>query len=586
MNRNVLLMPRLCLCLQKDFQQNVGHSSRLGSEKKWYSTFNERSQGEWDRIAELMMIKFGESGHPVFRATSPLSRGTLKSKGGGKLSIHFCLDQGTIQTVFRTIISVNQLSIYGAVSNLCEECKTCHVRTGRPVLARQPDPLFVPSVMKTHTHTPLTDDPVQEDLLPKYQERVERLSQQNRVIKFCTDAGFLTTVHVRQYFMTEDTEEFSQFTEPVTCREYTLPKNEKLFDPKGWIRGNKKIRPVLEVTTSYLQGKYGVEIRIESENKDNSHSWVRISHGLNKLVTDLSNKEDDNEQETSEMQFEVFALKTNVLASASRLKATAKPRRRDFCQLIHKNYTYWWKDMDRYWTTRSFAHRLPSVKTTEYSSSSWSSTSRRRWCDWILEMKRWSSETFWAISTMVWWRARWQEAGGNKKRFQYCTDSSGQEILYFRALQGHSGRNPIDPSLQDIVLIPNIFYEYIYHIGCAINSHSITNSGLIAGRKFKQGKTDGILTGVTPTNKDHRDPQKKWKRHQDTVFLVDVQLAQRKGLKFYQTRSNAIILHETLPSYCVSKAIVMKSEEIIYHKVYVSPPPPRTISFKDNWMKE
>ena len=33
-----------------------------------------------------MMIKFGESGHPVFRATSPLSRGTLKSKGGGKLS--------------------------------------------------------------------------------------------------------------------------------------------------------------------------------------------------------------------------------------------------------------------------------------------------------------------------------------------------------------------------------------------------------------------------------------------------------------------------------------------------------------------
>ena len=60
-----------------------------------------------------MMIKFAESGHPVFRATSPLSRGTLKIKGGGKLSIHFFADQGTIETVFRTIISVNQLSIYG-----------------------------------------------------------------------------------------------------------------------------------------------------------------------------------------------------------------------------------------------------------------------------------------------------------------------------------------------------------------------------------------------------------------------------------------------------------------------------------------
>ena len=64
---------------------------------------------------------------------------------------------------------------------------------------------------------------------------------------------------------------------------------------------------MLEVTTSYLQGKYGVEIRIESVNKDNSRSWVRISHGLNKLVTDLSNKKYDvNEQETSETKTETF----------------------------------------------------------------------------------------------------------------------------------------------------------------------------------------------------------------------------------------------------------------------------------------
>ena len=47
-------------------------------------------------------------------------------------------------------------------------------------------------------------------------------------------------------------------------------------------------------------GKHGVEIRIESVNKDNSQSWVRISHGVNKLVTDLIDKEyDDKEQETS-----------------------------------------------------------------------------------------------------------------------------------------------------------------------------------------------------------------------------------------------------------------------------------------------
>ena len=130
--------------------------------------------------------------------------------------------------------------------------------------------------------------------------------------------------------MTKHTDEFLQFAEPVTCREYILPRDEKSTDSKGWIRGTTKIGPVLEVTTSYLQGKYGVEIRIESVNKDNSHSWVRISHGLNKLVTNLNNKDqDDKEQETSEMQFEECALKLSASDFACRSKAKAKPQRRD-----------------------------------------------------------------------------------------------------------------------------------------------------------------------------------------------------------------------------------------------------------------
>ena len=135
-----------------------------------------RPRGEWDRVAELTMIKF-RSRHPVFRATSPLSRGTLKSKGGVKLSIHFCADGRTIETVFRTIISVHQLSIYGAVSDLCEEYKVCHVRTERPVLAGQSDPLFVPTSSLMKTPSPSTDDLPQEDLLQKHKEPVEQLPQ-------------------------------------------------------------------------------------------------------------------------------------------------------------------------------------------------------------------------------------------------------------------------------------------------------------------------------------------------------------------------------------------------------------------------
>ena len=131
------------------------------------------------------------------------------------MSIHYCADLETIKTVFRTIISVNQLSIYGAVLDLCEEFKTCQARTVRRVLARQCIPLSEPASLLVKRPTLSTDDPAQEELLKNYQERAERLSQQNREIQFCTDAGFQTTVGVGQYFMTKHIDEFSQFTDAV-----------------------------------------------------------------------------------------------------------------------------------------------------------------------------------------------------------------------------------------------------------------------------------------------------------------------------------------------------------------------------------
>ena len=134
-----------------------------GSEKKWYSVSEDSPQGEWDKIAEKMMLTLAESGHPVFRATSPLSRGVLKGKGGGKLSIHFCAGGDTIETVFRTIISVNKSSLYGAVVEMCEEYESCHDRTGRPVVRGQSSPSFVPSVINTNIL--LNYDPVHEEFL-------------------------------------------------------------------------------------------------------------------------------------------------------------------------------------------------------------------------------------------------------------------------------------------------------------------------------------------------------------------------------------------------------------------------------------
>ena len=113
-----------------------------------------------------MMLTFAEGGHPVFRATSPLSREVLKSKGGGKLSIHW-----ERLKLFRTTISVNQFSLYGAVAEMCEECESCHDRTGGPIVRGQSSPSFMPSVIKTNI--PLNDDDLahEEFLLQLKRER-------------------------------------------------------------------------------------------------------------------------------------------------------------------------------------------------------------------------------------------------------------------------------------------------------------------------------------------------------------------------------------------------------------------------------
>ena len=108
----------------------LGH----GSEKKWYSTSIERPRGEWDRVAELMMIKFRESGHPVFRASSPLPRGTLKSKGCGQLSIHFCADGIRLKLIFAQLfLSISSVST--------EQFQTCMMNTV-PVKQERRDPCW------------------------------------------------------------------------------------------------------------------------------------------------------------------------------------------------------------------------------------------------------------------------------------------------------------------------------------------------------------------------------------------------------------------------------------------------------------
>ena len=199
------------------------------------------------------------------------------------------------------------------------------------------------------------------------------------------------------------------------------------------------------------------------------------------------------------------------------------------------------------------------------------------------------------------WKACLAAAGGAKRRYQYCTDVSGI-IVYLRALQGHSGRNLIDLSLQDNVMIQSEFFHHIYRVGCAFNLHSIINHGLIPGGQNSSKRQTVFFLPVDPMRQRTLMVLKRstwdaprhaqylqsdaWKKHQDVVFWVDINLAIRKGLTFYQTRSNAIILKGILPAYCIPKVVILKTGEVLYEKAYTSPRRPPEISLRHDWTQE
>ena len=101
------------------------------------------------------------------------------------------------------------------------------------------------------------------------------------------------------------------------------------------------------------------------------------------------------------------------------------------------------------------------------------------------------------------WKACLAAGGGSKRRYQYCSDDSGR-ILYLRALQGHSGSNLIDPTLQDNVVIGSGIFHYIYHIGCPFNLHSVVNNGLIPGGQDLSRRQTVFFLPIDPRDRSQR----------------------------------------------------------------------------------
>ena len=407
--------------------------------------------------------------------------------------------------------------------------------------------------------------------------KLNSLSPENRLSKFCKEAGFIRVVEVGQYFVTRNAHEFQH---TIACREYTLPRDDKASQPKGW--GSEEIRE-LDLCWKSRQvfsiWRDGIEVIIESVNKDNSHSWVRISYGTVRYVNDYI-KHDT--QSLASPQEEDVPTSSGVVVARSKAKAKPQPRESTGATTIPLSERVWIdiepskQDLESYNLSKKVINLLrhnQKLHREEDGAIQFDKT-QFHLRDHHLQVQNWSDDGRLAFLAA---------GGGPKRRYQYCSDYLGS-IIYLRALQGHSGGNHFDLTLQDNVLIGPGIFPYIYHVWSNFNLSSIISNGLIPGAQNLSRRQSVFFLPIDPRKADHKDPeyigysvprlarylQNNWKRNQDTVFWIDIDFGIREGLKFYQTRSNAIIFQGTLPANCIVRAERWKNGEILWKILLVS----------------
>ena len=227
-----------------------GHWSFVGpgTDQKCYGTHTYKPEREWNRSAEMMMLSLRESEHPVFWATSALDQGFLKSKNGGKLSIHFSGDLANAELLSGTTNSVNQLSIHGALAEW-------YVKLAEQISAHASSSIGKPIA-------PETDVPALGSKLRNHGERFENLpedveSDSNWRKSPIYESSFSWTM------LQSDPWSWwwiwrESWSMPRVC---TPPRDDDYSVPVGWIRGHATIGPVRQVKVTYRSEQFGIELK-------------------------------------------------------------------------------------------------------------------------------------------------------------------------------------------------------------------------------------------------------------------------------------------------------------------------------------
>ena len=270
-----------------------GHWTFLGprSEEKWYGISSHAQRGQWNCTADKMVQRFKETGHLVFKSISALSRGILKEKKG-KTSIHSNGDSmNTQEHSFQTIHSVNQLSVCGAVANLCYQFGWTEEEKGR-----------ASTLVDNKILTKLRQEEVQLLVSPPTQTIGNRMRE--KVLSFDELAGQIQLTQCEKNLLptsccSRETVQnstkwgrwmgnnYSFVPRILSSRSY--PKNQALAAiPEGTVVG-----PVLEVHIVKIVDGYGIEVAIPSVAHPVDTSYVGKTRETERFVHEIHDHKEE-----------------------------------------------------------------------------------------------------------------------------------------------------------------------------------------------------------------------------------------------------------------------------------------------------
>ena len=355
----------------KRFPAGRGSFLGLGSEKKWCS------KGEWTESLSWWCFNSEKADTQFFEPWVHCPEERSKAKVVENYQYFFALMRERLKLLF-TQLFLFISSVSTVHSQMC--VRICQARTGRPVLAGQPDPLLASANLLILTPKLSLEILAQEIVLQKNKERVERFSQQNRVIKFCIDAGFRkkswsrTIFHDKAHWRVLTISRVSDVSWVHFTTRWQINGPEKLDLDPYW-----KSQPVIcKVNTKWKFQLNQSTKTILTRGSEFLMDWTSWSQTWSTRSTTTTSRRPLKRRRTN-------FVKDGCVFFCTLINGKSKTKKTYIYLLMFKDCTYLWKNMDWYWTRSSIRSGVPSGKKNKHSNAARTIISRKRWSDRILE---------------------------------------------------------------------------------------------------------------------------------------------------------------------------------------------------------